>query len=63
MTSALQNDGVSDIIDCFFKVASPNEWISENQFVTPMCSKEEVNTIIRNKLGKVYPLVRTLLKI
>ena len=63
MTSALQNDGVSDIIDCFFKVASPNELISDNQFVTPMCSKEEVDAIIRNKLGKVYPLVRRLLKI
>ena len=63
MTSALQSDGVSDIIARFFNVASPNESISENQFVTPMCSKEEVNAIIRNKLGKVYPLVRTLLKI
>ena len=54
MTSALEKDGTEDLIDCFYKVAKPGEWIDIDNLCKSTCSKEQVESVFRDKFSKVY---------
>lgn len=57
MTSATEQDGTEDLINGFYKVAKPGEWISEEALKPTLCSKETVDQVFRDKLAKVYNAV------
>lgn len=53
MTSATEKEGTDDLIECFYKVAKPGEWVSNKEWEGPALKPNDVSTIVREKLGKV----------
>lgn len=50
MTSATEKDGTSDLIECFFKVAKPGEWISSLD--DGSLDQEFVQKVLKEKIAK-----------